>query len=183
MERKKEEEEEIKAVWPLCTLLLNPKQTKENVQNRQSMQPVQTVNARSNGQRQRAVTDIYLIALESNNAAIQENGEESKIKLEKYLVFEDAVPGVEAGCRAGMWVIWCPHPGLSEVYKGCEEEVLAGLTGEHKEEEKTELEKEADDLKVDWLQGSGRPGEINDGWGEMLRTLEDFPYVKYGIRT
>lgn len=82
-----------------------------------------------------------------------------------------------------MWVIWCPHPGLSEVYKGCEEEVLAGLTGEHKEEEKTELEKEADDLKVDWLRGSGRPGEINDGWGEMLRTLEDFPYVKYGIRT
>ena len=29
---------------------------KENVQNRQSMQPVQTVNVRSNGQRQRAVT-------------------------------------------------------------------------------------------------------------------------------
>ena len=47
--------------------------------------------------------DIYLIALESINAAIQEKGKESKIKLEKYLVFEDAVPGVEAGCRAGNW--------------------------------------------------------------------------------
>lgn len=133
--------------------------------------------------RGKPLPDIYLVALESINAAIREKGEENEIKPEECLVFEDAVPGVEAGRRAGMRVIWCPHPGLSEAYKGREEEVLAGLTGEHKEEEKTEPEKEADELKADRLRGSGRPGEINDGWGEMLRTLEDFPYAKYGIHT
>jgi hypothetical protein len=32
------------------------------------------------------------------------------------------------------------------------------------------------------IEGSpGHVGEINDGWAELLATLEDFDYVKYGI--
>ena len=27
----------------------------------------------------------------------------------------------------------------------------------------------------------GAPGEIDDGWGRMFNTLEDFPYQDYGI--
>lgn len=107
---------------------------------------------------------------------------QTEIKPEECLVFEDAVPGVEAGRRAGMRVVWCPHQGLLEAYKGREDEVLAGLTGEHKEEEKSGAEKEAEELQAWRLQGAGRPGELNDGWAELLSSLEDFPYEKYGIR-
>ena len=39
---------------------------KENVQNRQSMQPVQTVNAQSNSQQQRAVTTGILSVKDAN---------------------------------------------------------------------------------------------------------------------
>jgi len=73
------------------------------------------------------------------------------------------VPGVEAGRRAGMRVIWCPHPELKREFTGREAEVLAGMIGD----------------------GSGVFGEgtgtLGDGWSEYLETLEDFPYEKYGI--
>lgn len=74
-----------------------------------------------------------------------------------------------------MRVIWCPHLGLLDVYQGREEEVLAGLTGEHNEDD-------LDHAEGIPLAGSpGQVGEIGDGWGEMLTTLEDFDYLKYGM--
>jgi len=74
-----------------------------------------------------------------------------------------------------MRVVWCPHPGLLEEYKGREEEVLAGKTGEHKEEE-------VEVAGPPGLKGSpGTVGEVGDGWAEFLPTLEDFDYEKYGI--
>ncbi|PLB35603.1 haloacid dehalogenase superfamily protein [Aspergillus candidus] len=132
--------------------------------------------------RGKPLPDIYLLALETINTNMRERGE-PEITPEECLVFEDAVPGVEAGRRAGMRVVWCPHPGLLESYKGREAEVLAGLTGEHKEEEKTAPEKEADELIAGRLhaRGAGKLGEMNDGWGDLFSTLEDFPYAKYGI--
>ena len=109
--------------------------------------------------------DIYLLALETVNARRRGMGEQRDIKPEECLVFEDSVPGVEAGRRAGMQVVWCPHPGLLQEYKGREDKVLAGLMGEHKGEE-------GDDVVV---------GEVGDGWAVLLETLEDFPYERFGI--
>ncbi|KAF7716762.1 HAD hydrolase subfamily IA protein [Penicillium ucsense] len=126
--------------------------------------------------RGKPLPDIYLLALETINAELRSKGE-TEITPAECLVFEDAVPGVEAGRRAGMQVIWCPHPGLLEAYRGREEEVLAGRTGQHKEDETANLETGADSLQT-----GGVPGEIGDGWAELVGTLENFPYEKYGIR-
>ncbi|KAJ5638587.1 HAD superfamily hydrolase [Penicillium herquei] len=131
--------------------------------------------------RGKPLPDIYLLALETINEKLRTKGE-TEIKPEECLVFEDAVPGVEAGRRAGMQVVWCPHPGLLDAYKGREEEVLAGLTGSHKDEEKTPAEKEAEELQAWRVQGSGTPGKLGDGLGQLVGSLEDFPYARYGIR-
>lgn len=124
--------------------------------------------------------DIYLLALSTLNETLRAKGEK-EIKPEECLVFEDSVPGVESGRRAGMQVVWCPHPGLKEAYQGREKEVLAGLTGEHKEDEEEQLQH----TEVEVEQGkrkTGAPGEIDDGWGVLLDTLEAFPYEKFGIK-
>lgn len=107
--------------------------------------------------------DIYLLALKIINDRLKEEGK-LVIKPAECLVFEDAVPGVEAGRRAGMQVVWCPHPGLLAEYQGREKQVLAGLMGEHKDEE-----------------DRSAPGAIDDGWARVLSSLEDFPYESYGI--
>jgi pseudouridine 5'-phosphatase len=104
--------------------------------------------------------DIFLLALKTINDSLPED--EPKITPEECLVFEDSVPGVEAGRRAGMRVVWVPHPGLKEEYNGREKEVLAGTMGEA-----------GHDLVA--------PGEEDDGWAEYLSTLEGFPYDHYGI--
>jgi pseudouridine-5'-monophosphatase len=130
---------------------------------------------------------IYLLALETINTRLRAQGEPD-IHPEECLVFEDSVPGVEAGRRAGMQVVWCPHPGLLNEYKGREAEVLAGLTGEHKEDGG---EKIAEDVKDD-IKGKeqriharivGRPGELGDGWAVLLGSLEDFDYEYFGMRS
>ncbi|KAJ5584871.1 HAD superfamily hydrolase [Penicillium hispanicum] len=132
--------------------------------------------------RGKPLPDIYLLALETINEDLRSKGQ-TEIKPEECLVFEDAVPGVEAGRRAGMQVVWCPHPGLLEAYQGREDEVLAGRTGEHKEEEKPASEKEAEELQAWRMPGDGNPGKIGDGWGQLLPTLENFPFERYGIQT
>lgn len=50
--------------------------------------------------------DIYLVALRAINETLEESEEE--IKLEECLVFEDRVPRVIAGRRAGMRVVSSP---------------------------------------------------------------------------
>lgn len=115
--------------------------------------------------RGKPLPDIYLLALETINVTLRNKGE-AEIKPEECLVFEDAVPGVEAGRRAGMQVIWCPHPGLLEAYKGREEEVLAGRTGSHTGEN----------------ENAGALGDEGDGWGYLVGSLENFPYGRYGIQ-
>ncbi len=126
--------------------------------------------------RGKPLPDIYLLALQSLNETLVAEGEgERPIDPEECLVFEDSVPGVEAGRRAGMRVVWVPHPGLLEVYKGREEEVLAGKTGEHKEDD-------LDHMEGTPLAGSpGQPGALEDGWGELIGSLEHFDYPRYGI--
>lgn len=112
--------------------------------------------------RGKPLPDIYLLALATINAALPPT--EQPITPQECLVFEDSVPGVEAGRRAGMRVIWCPHPKLKELYIGQEDAILAGRMGAAGE-------------GVDEHQ-LGQPG---DGWGQYLETLEAFPYEKYGI--
>ncbi|EFE30400.1 uncharacterized protein ARB_02772 [Trichophyton benhamiae CBS 112371] len=124
--------------------------------------------------RGKPLPDIYLLALSIINKEIQAKGEHP-ITPAECLVFEDSVPGVEAGRRAGMRVVWCPYEGLLEVYKTQVPEVLAGLTGAHKDPEDNGNDTSA-------VSNSGKPGNLNDGWGELVRSLENFPYEKYGIK-
>lgn len=122
--------------------------------------------------------DIYLLALRTINEGIRaRGGGEREVRVEECLVFEDSVPGVEAGRRAGMRVVWCPHAGLWEEYRGKEKEVLAGVTGQHVDGEVEETLEDAGAAG----RVKGRPGKIDDGWGQFLQTLEEFPYEKYGI--
>ena len=105
--------------------------------------------------------DIYLLALDTINKSLDEG--ERQIVPEECLVFEDSVPGVEAGRRAGMRVAWVPHPELFTEYNGREKEVLAGRTGE------------GGDVDLHQL------GEVDDGWADYLENLVNFPYEKFGI--
>ncbi|KAK2055556.1 haloacid dehalogenase-like hydrolase [Colletotrichum caudatum] len=105
--------------------------------------------------------DIFLLALKTINDSLPDG--EAPISPDECLVFEDSVPGVEAGRRAGMRVVWCPHKGLLNEYAGREKEVLAGRTGEAG--------------NVDMHQ----VGDVDDGWAEYLPTLEGFPYAKFGM--
>ncbi|KAI4249824.1 MAG: hypothetical protein LQ352_005548 [Teloschistes flavicans] len=123
--------------------------------------------------------DIYLLALETINSRLRKQGKK-EIKREECLVFEDSVPGVEAGRRAGMRVVWCPHPQLLKEYKGREKEVLAGLANGGKDDQVKEVMHEA--AVGGEGKGRGWPGRRDDGWAELHRSLESFPYSRYGIR-
>ena len=124
--------------------------------------------------------DIYLLALSTLNKTLEAQGQ-PPIQPEECLVFEDSVPGVESGRRAGMQAVWCPHPELLVEYKGSEKDVLAGLTGEHMEDEEEQLQK----TEVEVVQGKrrvGMPGEIDDGWAQLLQSLVEFPYSHFGLQ-
>ncbi|KAI0198100.1 HAD-like domain-containing protein [Astrocystis sublimbata] len=111
--------------------------------------------------RGKPMPDIYLLALDTINQSLPQG--EKPITPEECLVFEDSVPGVEAGRRAGMRVVWAPHPMLKKEYEGREKEVLAGRMGE------------AGDVDTHQL------GELDDGWADYYPDLTGFPYDKYGI--
>ncbi|KAK3997023.1 HAD-like domain-containing protein [Cladorrhinum sp. PSN332] len=55
--------------------------------------------------------DFFLIALGVINASLPSGVD--RITPEECLVFEDSLAGVEAGKRAGMRVVWVPHPQLA----------------------------------------------------------------------
>lgn len=112
------------------------------------------------GVRAKPAPDVFLAALDAINASLPED---QKITPAECLVFEDGVPGVEAGRRAGMRVVWVPHPGLATELAGREGEVLAGRTG---------MVPIGDEHLL---------GEVGDGWAEQLGSLEEFDYAKYGI--
>jgi pseudouridine-5'-monophosphatase len=112
--------------------------------------------------RGKPLPDIYLLALKTINDTLPAG--EKPIAPEECLVFEDSVPGVEAGRRAGMRVVWCPHPMLKQEYAGREDEILAGRMG---------AAGEAVDVH--------QIGEIGDGWADYLPDLQNFPYERYGI--
>lgn len=111
--------------------------------------------------RGKPLPDIFLLALKTINDSLSAG--ETSIKPEECLVFEDSVPGVEAGRRAGMRVVWCPHPELKKEYAGREEEILAGRMGE------------AGAVDLHQL------GEVGDGWAEYFHNLTGFPYDKFGM--
>lgn len=116
---------------------------------------------RLSGGRGKPAPDIFLLALRCINESLGEG--EEKIRPEECLVFEDSVPGVEAGRRAGMRVIWVPHRGLAGEFRGMEQEVLAGKTG---------LVEIGDEWQV---------GEAGDGWGVKIESLEEFECGHFGI--
>ncbi|KAK8052393.1 HAD-like domain-containing protein [Apiospora rasikravindrae] len=118
--------------------------------------------------RGKPLPDIYHLALSTINASLAPG--EEPIKPEECLVFEDSVPGVESGRRAGMRVVWVPHPMLKKEYAGREPEVLAGRMNEA-----------ADEGNRHGGSADAEVGELNDGWAEYLETLVDFPYEKYGM--
>lgn len=118
-------------------------------------------DARIPAGRGKPLPDIYHLALQTINDSLPAG--EPPITPAECLVFEDSVPGVEAGRRAGMRVVWCPHPMLKKEYAGREAEVLAGRTGE------------AGDVDLHQL------GELGDGWAEYMATLVEFPYESYGM--
>ncbi|EPE31706.1 HAD-like protein [Glarea lozoyensis ATCC 20868] len=105
--------------------------------------------------------DIFLLALKCINESLP--SDQRPIEPQECLVFEDSVPGVEAGRRAKMRVVWVPHAALAAEYMGKERDVLSGRVG---------LVKIGDEHQL---------GEVDDGWGRSLTTLENFPYRDYGI--
>ncbi|OBT47128.1 hypothetical protein VE00_03076 [Pseudogymnoascus sp. WSF 3629] len=105
--------------------------------------------------------DIFLLALQVINESLGDG--EKAINPSECLVFEDSVPGVEAGRRAGMRVVWVPHQGLAAEYEKRDKEVLAGRTG---------LVPIGDEWQL---------GNVDDGWAVKLATLENFPYEEYQI--
>lgn len=105
--------------------------------------------------------DIYLQALAIINRGLDPG--EMAVLPKECLVLEDGIAGVTAGRRAGMRVVWVPHQEIMEYARTVASEVLAG----HGTKDST-----------DWYE----PGRAGDGWGELLESLENFPYEKYGIR-
>lgn len=82
--------------------------------------------------------DIWLVALESLNAekrqqALDKGIEYVDITPDECLVFEDGLPGVQAGKAAGATVIWVPDVRALEVLKGQEVDII-GDQGEILEE-------------------------------------------------
>ena len=121
--------------------------------------------------------DIFLLALERINEALSPNSSRS-IGSEECLVLEDSTAGVEAARKAGMRVVWVPHPKLREVYCGSERVVLEGRTDELLGG--VPPPSAGDSMK------EGQASEqckfrTDDGFAEMLSSLDLFDYQRYGL--
>lgn len=130
------------------------------------------------GKRKKPAPDIFLLALERINTALVRDGSEDAIRPEECLVFEDSIAGVEAARRAGMRVVWVPHPGLLQVCRGWVDEVLQGATEKEGEEVGPMVPKNGSDVLVPQEQ-MGCVWSSDDGWAECISSLEHFPYEHY----
>jgi pseudouridine-5'-monophosphatase len=110
--------------------------------------------------RAKPAPDIYLIALKSLNSAA--DFKEKPIMPNECLVFEDSAVGVTAGIRAGMRVVWVPHPDLAEYRK--------------RQGFKLAMETELIQNEDGW-----QLGVIDDVCIEQIPSLDQFNYSKYGI--
>jgi pseudouridine-5'-monophosphatase len=122
--------------------------------------------------------DIFLLALKRLNDADVARGE-CELEPSECLVFEDSIAGVEAARRAGMRVIWVPHPGLTEVCRGREMDVLMGRTEEDGKVPDYGGPVEGH-VKSPVVAEDGRLVS-DDRMAELRFSLEDFPYAAYGI--
>ena len=129
--------------------------------------------------RKKPMPDVFLLALGRVNAHLAPG--EREVRPPECVVFEDSVGGVEAGRRAGMRVCWVPHEGLRGVWRGREEMVLGGKSGEG-DNEKTGVDGRLDEEQE--KKASKGPSRLSseDGWAEMLISLDEFDYGQYGIR-
>ncbi|KAL8855420.1 MAG: hypothetical protein Q9178_007932 [Gyalolechia marmorata] len=136
--------------------------------------------------------DIYLLAMERINLSLAAGEGVPKLQPNECLVFEDSIAGVAAGRAAGMRVCWVPHEGLRAVCKGMERDVLAGKMEEV--EERLLAMKPGDGRREPVAVGTkgkeeaggverGKVDRIvsEDGWAEMIVSMEDFDYANYGI--
>ncbi|KAL8904323.1 MAG: hypothetical protein Q9171_007086 [Xanthocarpia ochracea] len=140
--------------------------------------------------------DIFLLAMERINLSLATAGrvddaaDVPKLRPEECLVFEDSIAGVAAGRAAGMRVCWVPHEGLREVCKGMERDVLAGKM--EVEERLLAMKpgaggKEPEAVGTRGEEAGGvKKGKVDrivseDGWAEMIGSMEDFDYANYGI--
>lgn len=112
--------------------------------------------------RKKPAPDVYNIALSVINES-RPAGTDA-IEPNECLAFEDSVAGVEAARRAGMRVVWVPHPILMNETDGQRRSsILAGRSGMFELGDEDQL------------------GEIDDGWGECIGGLGQFDCQKYGI--
>lgn len=118
--------------------------------------------------------DIFLLALDRLNQNLPP--QEPPIEPSQCLVFEDSTAGVEAGLRAGMRVVWVPHRGLREVYKGREDFVLRGRSDCLEDDVN-----QANDSVVRTNDHSGPENGEYHGRAEMVQSLEHFHLQKFGI--
>lgn len=130
-----------------------------------------------NGKEKKPAPDIFLLVLERINSTLGERREDA-IKPRECLVFEDSIAGVEAARRAGMRVVWVPHPGLLSVCGGWMDDVLQGTTERGGEEIGPMVPKsgslhEQESWDCVW--------KLEDGWAECIASLSHFRYEKYGI--
>jgi pseudouridine-5'-monophosphatase len=127
--------------------------------------------------RRKPAPDSYFLALRLINESLKDS--EAPIKPEECLVLEDSIVGVEAGRRAGMRVVWVPHPKLLAELQGRETEAIAGqiescgrrygVGVDHRPESDIDGARSVDS------ESTGRE------WVRFLPSLERFPYSDYGI--
>ncbi len=110
--------------------------------------------------RRKPAPDVYEIALSVINETRLVGAK--VIEPKECLAFEDSIVGVEAARRAGMRVIWVPHPILlSETDGQKQSKILAGRSGMFELGDEDQL------------------GQVDDGWAECIKSLSEFDFKKY----
>jgi len=112
--------------------------------------------------------DCYLLALKLINESLSSST--APIKPEECLVFEDSIFGAVAGRRAGMRVVWVPHKMLLSEFQGHEHKIIETSIRES-------LAKDGNNSRSSAMMDLAS----NRNWLRLLPSLENFPYLEYGI--